>query len=155
MRRRRAIKREIQSDPKYNSQLVAKLVSICLVKGEKSLAERIVYSAFDILEKKTSKNGLEVLKKALENARPLLEVKPRRVGGATYQVPQEIRSERGTIIALRWIRNFARARKGKPMQERLAQELLDAYNNEGATIKKKEDTHKMAESNKAFAHFRW
>ncbi|MCM8812806.1 MAG: 30S ribosomal protein S7 [Candidatus Omnitrophica bacterium] len=155
MRRRRAFKKEVQSDPKYNSKLVTKLINICMHKGKKSLAEHMVYSALETLEKKTEKNALEVFKKALENARPLLEVKPRRVGGATYQVPQEIRQDKGTMIALRWIRNFARARKGKPMPERLALEMLDAYNGEGATIKKREDTHKMAESNKAFAHFRW
>jgi small subunit ribosomal protein S7 len=155
MRRRRAAKGRIHSDPKYNSPLVTKLVNMVMKKGKKSIAENIVYSAFDILEKKTSKSALEVFKKALDNARPLVEVKPRRVGGATYQVPIEIRQERGTIIALRWIRNFARSRKGKPMQEKLAVEMLDAYKNEGSAIKKREDTHKMAESNKAFAHFRW
>ncbi|MFH2137954.1 MAG: 30S ribosomal protein S7 [Candidatus Omnitrophota bacterium] len=155
MRRRRVVKREIEPDPKYNSKLVTKLVNIVMVKGKKALAENIVYSTMEMLEKKTNKNALEVFKKAIENSRPLLEVKPRRVGGATYQVPIEIRQDRGTIIALRWIRNFARARKGKPMEERLLQELLDAYKGEGSTIKKREDTHKMAESNKAFAHYRW
>lgn len=155
MRRRRAVKRQIQPDPKYNSILVTKLVNMVMSKGKKSIAERIVYSAFEVLEQKTSKSALEVFKKALENARPLLEVKARRVGGATYQVPIEIRADRGTIVALRWIRNFARTRKGKPMEDKLAQELLDAYKGEGAAIKKREDTHKMAESNKAFAHYRW
>ncbi|MFH1460292.1 MAG: 30S ribosomal protein S7 [Candidatus Omnitrophota bacterium] len=155
MRRRRAVKREINPDPKYNSTLVTKLINIIMNKGKKSVAEKIVYSAFETLEKKTSKSALEIFKKALENARPLVEVKPRRVGGATYQVPIEIRQDRGTIIALRWIRNFARARKGKPMEVKLAQEFLDAYKGEGAAIKKREDTHKMAESNKAFAHYRW
>ncbi len=155
MRRRRAAKRKVNPDPKYNSVAVTKLINMVMKKGEKSIAESIVYTAFAILEKKTSKNALEVFKKALDNARPLLEVKPRRVGGATYQVPIEIKSERGTMIAMRWIRNFARSRKGKPMEEKLAQELLDAYKNEGSAIKKREDTHKMAESNKAFAHYRW
>lgn len=155
MRRRRAVKRQIQPDPKYNSILVTKLVNMVMSKGKKSVAERIVYSSFAVLEEKTNKNALEVFKKALDNARPLLEVKARRVGGATYQVPIEIRADRGTIVALRWIRNFARARKGKPMEEKLAQELLDAYKGEGSVIKKREDTHKMAESNKAFAHYRW
>jgi len=155
MRRRRAVKRQVQPDPKYNNKLVSKLINMVMVKGKKSIAENIVYSCFAIMEEKTSKNALDVYKKALENARPLLEVKPRRVGGATYQVPIEIKPERGTMIALRWIRNFARSKKGRPMEQRLAQELLDAYNNEGATIKKREDTHKMAESNKAFAHYRW
>ncbi len=155
MRRRHAVKRQIQPDPKYNSIIVTKLVNIVMRKGKKEIAENIVYSAFEALEKKTGKNALEIFKKALDNARPLLEVKPRRVGGATYQVPIEIRQDRGTIIALRWIRDFARARKGKPMLEKLSMELLDAYNGEGASIKKREDTHKMAESNKAFAHYRW
>ncbi|MBI4845725.1 MAG: 30S ribosomal protein S7 [Candidatus Omnitrophica bacterium] len=155
MRRRRAVKREINSDPKYNSAIVSKLINMVMKKGNKSIAENIVYSAFETLEKKTGKGALEVFKKALDNARPLVEVKPRRVGGATYQVPIEIRQDRGTIIALRWMRNFARSRKGKAMQEKLAQELLDAYKGEGSAIKKREDTHKMAESNKAFAHYRW
>ena len=155
MRRRRAAKRKVSSDPKYNSVAVTKLINMVMRKGEKSIAEGIVYTAFDILEKKTGKSALEVFKKAMDNARPLLEVKPRRVGGATYQVPIEIKAERGTMIAMRWIRNFARTRKGKPMEEKLAQELLDAYKNEGSAIKKREDTHKMAESNKAFAHYRW
>ena len=155
MRRRRAVKRQIQPDPKFNSILVTKLVNMVMSKGKKSIAERIVYSAFEVIEQKTGKSALEVFKKALDNARPLLEVKARRVGGATYQVPIEIRQDRGTIVALRWIRNFARTRKGKPMEEKLAQELLDAYKGEGASIKKREDTHKMAEANKAFAHYRW
>jgi len=155
MRRRRAVKTQIQPDPKYSSLLVTKLINMVMKMGKKSIAERIVYSAFEILEKNTGKGALEVFKKALDNARPLLEVKPRRVGGATYQVPIEVRQERGTIIALRWIRNFARTKKGRSMEEKLAQELLDAYKGEGAAIKKKDDTHKMAESNKAFAHYRW
>ncbi|MBU1044306.1 MAG: 30S ribosomal protein S7 [Candidatus Omnitrophica bacterium] len=155
MRRRRAAKIQIQPDPKYSSILVTKLINMVMKMGKKSIAERIVYSAFEIVEKNTGKSALEVFKKALDNARPLLEVKPRRVGGATYQVPIEIRQDRGTIIALRWIRNFARTKKGRPMEEKLAQELLDAFKGEGAAIKKKDDTHKMAESNKAFAHYRW
>ncbi len=155
MRRRRAVKRQIQPDPKYNSLLVTKLVNMVMTKGKKSIAENIVYSAFEIIEQKTSKSALEVFKKALDNARPLLEVKARRVGGATYQVPIEIRQDRGTVVALRWIRNFARTRKGRPMQDKLAQELLDAYKGEGSALKKREDTHKMAEANKAFAHYRW
>ncbi len=155
MRRRRTIKREAAVDPKYNNKLVSKLINMVMKKGKKAIAEKVVYSAISTLEKKTSKNGLDVLKQAIENVRPLLEVKPRRVGGATYQVPVEIKQERGVIIALRWIRNFARQRKGKPMQEKLAQELLDAFKGEGAAMKKREDTHKMAESNRAFAHYRW
>ncbi len=155
MRRRRAVKRPNQPDPKYNSKLVTKLISMVMVKGKKALAEKIVYSALEMIEKKANKNAIEIFKKAVDNARPLLEVKPRRVGGATYQVPQEIRQDRGTVIALRWLRNFARTRKGRPMEERLARELLDAYKGEGSAIKKREDTHKMAEANKAFAHYRW
>lgn len=155
MRRRSAVKRQVQTDPKYNNVTVTKMVNLVMSKGKKSLAENIVYSCLKIMEEKTGKNALEVFKKALDNSRPLLEVKPRRVGGATYQVPVEIRTERGTMIAMRWIRNFARARKGRTMQERLAQEMLDAYKGEGAAVKKKDDTHKMAEANKAFAHFRW
>jgi len=155
MRRRSAVKRQVQTDPKYNNVTVTKMVNLVMSKGKKSLAENIVYSCLKIMEEKTGKNALEVFKKALDNSRPLLEVKPRRVGGATYQVPVEIRTERGTMIAMRWIRNYARARKGRTMQERLAQEMLDAYKGEGAAVKKKDDTHKMAEANKAFAHFRW
>ncbi|MCP4649543.1 MAG: 30S ribosomal protein S7 [PVC group bacterium] len=155
MRRRRAVKRQIQADPKYNSKLVTKLVNMVMITGKKALAERIVYSTLEMLEQKTGKGALEVFKKAVDNVRPLLEVKPRRVGGATYQVPIEIKQDRGTIIALRWIRNFARTRKGKAMEDKLFQELFDAYKGEGAAIKKREDTHKMAESNKAFAHYRW
>ena len=155
MRRRSAVKRQVQTDPKYNNVTVTKMVNLVMSKGKKSLAENIVYSCLKIMEEKTGKNALEVFKKALDNSRPLLEVKPRRVGGATYQVPVEIRTERGTMIAMRWIRNYARARKGRTMQERLAQEMLDAYKGEGAAVKKKDDTHKMAEASKAFAHFRW
>ena len=119
------------------------------------MAERIVYKSFDILAEKTGKPAMEVFQKAMDNARPLLEIKPRRIGGATYQVPIEVRPERGTSIAMRWIRNFARTKKGKPMEIKLADELLDAYKGEGSAIKKREDTHKMAEANKAFAHYRW
>lgn len=155
MRRRRAVKRQVVADPKYNSKMVSKLINMIMVKGKKSIAERVVYSTMAMLEEKTGKNALEVLKKSIENARPLLEVKPRRVGGATYQVPIEIKSERGTIIALRWIRNYARDKKGKPMQQKLFQEVFDAFNGEGSAIKKRDDTHKMAEANKAFAHYRW
>ncbi len=155
MRRRRAVKRQVASDPKYSSKLVTKLINIVMKRGKKASAEKVVYSALENLEKKTEKSALESFKTAIENVRPLLEVKPRRVGGATYQVPIEIRPERGTVIALRWIRNFARQRKGKAMEEKLAMELMDAYKGEGAAVKKREDTHKMAESNKAFAHYRW
>ncbi|MCX7927872.1 MAG: 30S ribosomal protein S7 [Candidatus Omnitrophica bacterium] len=156
MRRRRAVKREILPDPKYNSKIVAKFINMIMKRGKRALAERIVYKAFEKV--KTTLNEPDVLKvfhKAIDNVRPRLEVKPRRVGGATYQVPVEVKQERGSSIALRWIRDFARARKGKPMEEKLAEEIIAAYKGEGSAIKKRDDMHKMAESNKAFAHFRW
>lgn len=155
MRRRKAEKREVVLDPKYRNKQVSKLINMIMVKGKKAVAENIVYGAFDIVSDKTKKNALEVFQKALDNVRPLLELKPRRVGGATYQVPVEVKTERGMTLALKWIRNYARLRKSHPMQERLAQEILDAFKGEGSAMKKKEDTHKMAEANKAFAHFRW
>ena len=155
MRRRRAEKREITPDPKYKSVTVARFINIMMTRGKKAVAERIVYRAFDILAQKTGKGSLEVFQKALDNARPLLEVKPRRIGGATYQIPIEVKSERGMSIVMRWIRNFARAKKGKPMEIKLADEILDAFKGEGSAMKKREDTHKMAEANKAFAHYRW
>jgi small subunit ribosomal protein S7 len=155
MRRRRAEKREILPDPKYKNVTVSKFINILMERGKKSVAEKILYRCFGILGEKTGKPPLEVFQKALDNARPQLEVKPRRIGGATYQVPIDVKSERGISIAMRWIRNFARAKKGKPMEVKLADELLDAYKGEGAAIKKRDDTHKMAEANKAFAHYRW
>ncbi len=154
-RRREAEKREILPDPKYNSKLVSRFISIILKDGKRSTAERICYGAFDILKEKTGADPIKVFKTAVENAKPLLEVKPRRVGGATYQVPVEVRPNRKIALAFRWIVEYSRARKEKTMRERLAGELLDAYNNTGSTIKKKEDTHKMAEANRAFAHYRW
>ncbi len=123
--------------------------------GKKATSEKIIYEAFDILKEKTHKNPLEIFQKALENVRPLLEVKSRRVGGATYQVPVDVRPDRGVTLALRWIRDFARQKKGRAMQLKLADELMDAYNKTGAAIKKREDTHKMAEANRAFSHYRW
>ena len=155
MRRRRAEKREIIPDPKYNNVTVAKFINIIMTRGKRATAEKIVYKCFDILSEKTGKPGLEAFQKALDNVRPLLEVKPRRIGGATYQVPVDVKQERGISIAMRWIRNFARAKKGKPMEIKLADEMLDAYKGEGLAIKKRDDTHKMAEANKAFAHYRW
>ena len=155
MRRRRAEKRQIIPDPKYKNVTVARFINIMMTRGKKAVAEKIVYKAFDILAQKTGKGSLEVFQKALDNARPLLEVKPRRIGGATYQIPIEVKAERGMSIAMRWIRNFARSKKGKPMEIKLADEILDAFKGEGAAIKKREDTHKMAEANKAFAHYRW
>lgn len=155
MRRRRAEKRPVIPDPKYKSAAVSRFVNILMLKGKKSIAEKIIYKCFDILSEKTGKPPLEVFQKALDNARPLLEVKPRRIGGATYQVPVDVKSERGNSIAMRWIRNFARSKKGKPMEIKLADEILEAYKGQGLAIKKREDTHKMAEANKAFAHYRW
>ena len=155
MRRRRSPKREILPDPKYNNKLVGKLVNMLQWGGKKSTSEGIVYTAFDILKEKTHKNPLEIFQKAVENARPLLEVKSRRVGGATYQVPVDVRPDRGMTLALRWIRDFARQKKGRSMKLKLADELMDAYNKTGAVIKKREDTHKMAEANRAFSHYRW
>ena len=155
MRRRRAEKREVIPDPKYKSAMVSRFINIIMKEGKKSTAEHIVYRCFDILAEKTGKPAIDVFQKALDNARPLLEIKPRRIGGATYQIPIEVRSERGISIAMRWVRNFARVKKGKPMEIKLADELLDAYKGEGPAIKKREDTHKMAEANKAFAHYRW
>lgn len=155
MRRRRAEKREILPDPKYKNVMVSKFINIMMTRGKKAVAETIVYKCFDILAEKTGKGALEVFQKAMNNARPQLEVKARRIGGATYQVPIDVRPERGISIAMRWIRNFARTKKGKPMEIKLADEILDAYKGEGTAIKKRDDTHKMAEANKAFAHYRW
>ncbi len=156
MRRRKAQEKNILADPKFNSKVVAKFINMVMLEGKKSIAERMVYGAFEIVQKNLNEPDiLKVFYKALDNARPRLEVKPRRVGGATYQVPIEVRQERGTSIALRWIRDFSQNRKGKPMQEKLADEIIAAYKGEGSAIKKRDDTHKMAESNKAFAHFRW
>ncbi len=156
MRRRKAQEKEVRFDPKYNSKIVAKFINMVMIKGKKALAEKMVYGAFEIIKKKL--NDLDALKlfhKAIDNARPRFEVKPRRVGGATYQVPVEVRQDRGTSTALRWMRDFARNKKGKSMMERLADELIAAYKAEGSSIKKRDDVHKMAESNKAYAHFRW
>lgn len=155
MRRRRAARRELLSDPKYNNKIVSKMINMFQWDGKKATSEKIVYEAFDILKEKTHKNPLEIFQKALENVRPLLEVKSRRVGGATYQVPVDVRPDRGVTLALRWIRDFARQKKGRAMQLKLADELMDAYNKTGAAIKKREDTHKMAEANRAFSHYRW
>ena len=155
MRRRRAPKRRILPDPKYKSLLVAKMINIVMERGKKSLSERIVYGAFDILKEKTGKEPLDVFKQAVENARPLLETKSRRVGGATYQVPISVKPDRSNGLALRWLRLYARDRQGKPMREKLAEEILNAYNKTGTVMKKREDVHKMAESNQAFAHYKW
>ena len=154
-RRSTVKKREIQPDPKYKDVLVAKFISSLMRRGEKSLAERVFYNSLEILREKAKDDPLDVFKRAMDNVRPVLEVKSRRVGGATYQVPVEVRSDRRTSLAIRWIIQFAKARPEKTMQHRLAGELLDAASNRGAAIKKREDTHRMAEANKAFAHYRW
>ena len=155
MRRRRAKKREIEPDPRFNDLLVSKMINMVMERGKKSVSESIVYEAFNILKEKTGKEPLEVFKRAVDNVRPLLETKSRRVGGATYQVPVNVRTDRGNTLALRWMRGYAKSRKGKPMSQKLADELMDAYNRTGASYKKREDSHKMAESNRAFAHYRW
>ena len=155
MRRRRAQKRLIDPDPRYNDLLIAKFINIVMECGKKSTAERIVYDALDIVKEKTAKEPLEVFRAALDNVRPLLETKSRRVGGATYQVPVSVSEDRGYSLALRWIRSYSRDRKGKPMHEKLAQEIIDGFNKTGPSIKKREDMHKMAEANRAFAHYRW
>ena len=154
-RKKKTIDRGILPDPKYNSVVVSKFVNRMMWEGKRSLGLRIVHEALDVLQAKTDKEPLEVFLKALDNVKPVIEVKSRRVGGATYQVPVEIRETRREALGMRWIINAARARSGKGMGDRLAAELLDAYNNTGTAFKKKEDTHKMAEANKAFAHYRW
>ncbi|MFQ5648375.1 MAG: 30S ribosomal protein S7 [bacterium] len=154
-RRKAAEVRTVLPDPKYKSILAAKFINGLMERGKKSVAEQIFYTALDIVEAKTKKDGLEVFEKAVANVKPILEVRSRRVGGATYQVPIEVRTNRKQALALRWIIGFAKARSGKSMADKLAAELVAAFNREGGAIKKREDTHKMAEANKAFAHFRW
>jgi len=154
-RRARPIKREIPVDAKYQNETVARLINKVMICGKKSTAEKIVYGALQVMEQQVSKEPVSLLEQAVRNATPLLEVKPRRVGGATYQVPVEVRPDRGLSLALRWLVKSARARAGKSMAEKLAAELTDASQGEGVTIKKREDTHKMAEANRAFAHYRW
>ncbi|MCL2265451.1 MAG: 30S ribosomal protein S7 [Treponema sp.] len=154
-RKKKTIDRGILPDPKYNSVVISKFVNRMMWEGKRSLGLRIVHEALDVLKTKTDKEPLEVFLKALDNVKPVIEVKSRRVGGATYQVPVEIRETRREALCMRWIIAAARARSGKGMGDRLAAELLDAYNNTGTAFKKKEDTHKMAEANKAFAHYRW
>ena len=154
-RKKKSIDRGILPDPKYNSALVSKFVNRMMWQGKRSITLRLVHGAMEILQEKTEKEPLEVFTKALENVKPVVEVKSRRVGGATYQVPVEIRESRREALGMRWIINASRSRSGRGMSERLAAELIDAYNNTGTAFKKKEDTHKMAEANKAFAHYRW
>ena len=156
MRRRRADKREVNPDPKFNQKIISRFINILMIDGKKWNAEKIIYGSLDILQQKTQKaDVVEVLTKAIDNVRPLLELKSRRVGGATYQIPVEVRGDRGAQLAMRWMRNAARSRKGKPMQQRLADEILDAFNGQGTSVKKKEEIHKMAEANRAFSHYRW
>ena len=156
MRRRRIEKRVIRPDPRFGSRLVQRFVHMVMVAGKKSIAERIVYGAIDLASQKlNNQDPLGIFQKAVENARPLVEVKSRRVGGATYQVPVELRQDRGTFLALKWLRDFARTRAGKPMKEKLAEELMAAYQGQGSAVKRKEDMHKMAEANQAFSHYRW
>jgi len=154
-RRGNVPKREVLPDPLYNSTLVTKLVNSIMLDGKKGVAQKVVYGAFDIIKDKTGKEPLDVFTAAIENIMPSLEVKARRVGGATYQVPIEVRPERRQTLGLRWLTTYARTRGEKTMRERLAAEIMDAANNTGSAVKKREDTHKMAESNKAFAHYRW
>lgn len=155
MRKKRAEKRYIKPDPKYNDVLVAKFINYLMWDGKKSIARKILYESFDLIEQRTKKPALDVFKKAVQNVSPMVEVRSRRVGGATYQVPMEVRPERRIALALRWLRTYARERKDKSMSLKLAAELIAAANGEGNAIKKKDDTHRMAEANKAFAHFKW
>ena len=154
-RRGRIAKRDVLADPVYNSKMVTRLVNSIMLDGKKGVAQKIVYGAFDIVAEKTGKDALDAFTEALENIMPVLVVKSRRVGGATYQVPMEVRPERRQTLGLRWLTAYARARSEKTMRERLAGEIMDALNNTGGACKKRDDTHKMAEANKAFAHFRW
>jgi small subunit ribosomal protein S7 len=154
-RRKVAVKREVLPDPQYGDRLISKFISLIMRQGKRSIAEMICYQAFDVIKQKSGNDPLKVFKNAVENAKPMVEVKSRRVGGASYQVPVEIRPNRRTTLALRWITTNAQNRSGKSMEEKLAAELMDASNNTGGAVKKKEDTHKMAEANKAFAHYRW
>jgi small subunit ribosomal protein S7 len=155
MRKKRAEKRFIKPDPKFKDMIVAKFINSIMYEGKKSTARKIVYDAFDIIENRTKKEGLTVFKQAISNVQPLIEVRSRRVGGATYQVPTEVRPERRIALAMRWLRNYSRERNEKSMAFKLATELIAAANGEGSAVKKKDDTHKMAEANKAFAHFKW
>jgi small subunit ribosomal protein S7 len=150
-----AVRREIQPDPIYQNPLVTQLINKILLHGKKNGSERIVYKALEIISERTANDPVITLKKAVENVRPLLEVKSRRVGGATYQVPVEVRPQRGTTLALRWLVNFSRQRREHSMAERLTAEIMDASNGQGSSVKRREDMHKMAEANKAFAHYRW
>ena len=155
MRKRRAVKRDVLPDALYNSKLVTKLINQVMIDGKKGTAEKIVYEAFDIVKEKTGQDAIEVFTKAMDNLRPALEVKSRRVGGANYQVPVEVKPDRARALSLRWLLNYSRLRGGHSMAENLANEIIDASEGTGAAVKKREDTHRMAEANKAFAHYRW
>ena len=155
MRKRRAVKRDVLADPIYNSKVITKLINQIMLDGKRGKAQTIVYKAFDMIQERTNENPMDVFNKALENITPVLEVKSRRVGGANYQVPVEVKPERAQALAFRWLINYARLRNGHSMAENLANEIIDASNGIGASVKKKDDTHKMAEANKAFAHYRW
>lgn len=155
MRRRRAAKREVLGDPIYNDKIVTKFINKMMYDGKKSVAEKIMYASFNKIEEKTNEKGIDIFQKALENVKPLVEVRSRRVGGATYQVPVEVRSERQQSLSIRWILESTRKRNERTMIDRLANELIDAANEKGNAFKKKEEVHKMAEANKAFAHYRW
>ena len=155
MRKRRATKRDVLADPIYDSKVVTKLINHIMKDGKKGTAQKIIYEAFDIVKEKTGEDAMTVFEKAMSNIKPSLEVKSRRVGGANYQVPVEVKPDRAQALAFRWLAQYARLRNGHSMAENLANEIIDASNGTGASVKKKEDTHKMAEANKAFAHFRW
>ena len=155
MRKRRAVKRDVLADPIYNSKLVTKLINTIMIDGKKGIAQKILYEAFDLVKEQTNQDPNEVFEKAMENIKPALEVKSRRVGGANYQVPVEVRPDRARALALRWLVQYAKSRGGHSMAENLANEIIDASNGVGAAVKKREDTHRMAEANKAFAHYRW
>jgi len=155
MRKKRAEKRFIKPDPKFKDILVSKFINVLMLDGKKSAARSIIYDALDIIEGKTKKPGIEIFRQALVNVQPMIEVRSRRVGGATYQVPTEVRPERRNALAMRWLKTYSSQRNEKTMSQKLAQELMAAANNEGSAVKKKDDTHKMAEANKAFAHFKW
>ena len=150
-----AVRREVAPDPVYQNPLVTQLINKVLLHGKKTVAERMVYKALEVISERTANDPVITLKRAVENVRPLLEVKSRRVGGASYQVPIEVKPQRGTTLAMRWLVNFARARRENSMAERLVSEIMDAANGQGASVKRREDMHKMAEANKAFAHYRW
>ena len=155
MRKKRAVKRDVLPDPIYNSKIVTKLINQIMIDGKRGIAQNIIYDAFEMIKNKTNEDPMVVFEKAMKNIRPALEVKSRRVGGSNYQVPVEVKPERAQSLAFRWLAQYARLRSGKSMAEKLANEIIDASNGIGASVKKKDDTHKMAEANKAFAHYKW